>query len=156
MVAELTPSALDEGSLPAVIGRQCERLSAETGVAVTMRSDNELRALGMATDVVLLRAAQEAFAIVRRHAQASTLSVELSSAEGCLRLSVADNGIGLVDGHADGFGLRGMRARTTQIGGTMSVTPTPGGGTRVTVEVPAWRRCFWSTITRWSARACAG
>ena len=82
MAAELTPAALDEGSLPAVIGRQCERLSAETGVAVTMRSDDELPALGMATDVVLLRAAQEAFANVRRHVQASTGTVELSSVAG--------------------------------------------------------------------------
>jgi CheY-like chemotaxis protein len=122
MAAEPTSAALDEGSLPAVIGRQCERLSAETGVAVTMRSDDELPALGMATDVVLLRAAQEAFANVRRHVQASTGSVELSSVAGRVRLSVADNGISLVDGHADGFGLGGMGARTTQIGGTMSVT----------------------------------
>jgi signal transduction histidine kinase len=52
-------------------------------------------------------------------------------------LSIADNGIGLTDEHTDGFGLRGMRARATQVGGTMSVTPTPGGGTTVTVEVPA-------------------
>jgi signal transduction histidine kinase len=137
MVTELTPAALDEGSLPAVIGRQCERLSAETGVAVTMRSEDELPPLGMATDVVLLRAAQEAFANVRRHARASTVSVELSKAEGCVRLSVADNGIGLGDEHTEGFGLRGMRTRAEQVGGTMSVTPTPGGGTTVKVEVPA-------------------
>jgi signal transduction histidine kinase len=137
MVAELTPAALDEGSLPAVIGRQCERLSAETGVAVTMRSDDELPLLGMATDVVLLRAAQEAFANIRRHAQASTVSVELSRADGCVRLSVADNGIGLGDEHTEGFGLRGMRTRAAQVGGILSVTPTPGGGTTVKVEVPA-------------------
>jgi signal transduction histidine kinase len=137
MVAELTPAALDEGSLPAVIGRQCERLSAETGVAVTMRSDDELPLLGMATDVVLLRAAQEAFANIRRHARASTVSVELSRADGCVRLSVADNGIGLGDEHTEGFGLRGMRARAAQVGGIMSVTPTPGGGTTLKVEVPA-------------------
>jgi signal transduction histidine kinase len=137
MVAELTPAALDEGSLPAVIGRQCERLSAETGVAVSMRSDDELPALGMATDVVLLRAAQEAFANIRRHSQASTVSVELSRADGCVRLSVADNGIGLGDEHTEGFGLRGMRTRTAQVGGTLSVIPTPGGGTTVRVEVPA-------------------
>jgi signal transduction histidine kinase len=137
MVAELTPAALDEGSLPAVIGRQCKRLSAETGVAVTMRSDDELPLLGMATDVVLLRAAQEAFANIRRHAQASTVSVELSRADGCVRLSVADNGIGLGDEHTEGFGLRGMRTRAAQVGGIMSVMPTPGGGTTVNVEVPA-------------------
>jgi signal transduction histidine kinase len=137
MVAELTPAALDEGSLPAVIGRQCERLSAETGVAVTMRSDEELPLLGMATDVVLLRAAQEAFANIRRHAHASAVSVELSRADGCVRLSVADNGIGLGDEHTEGFGLRGMRTRAAQVGGILSVTPTLGGGTTVKVEVPA-------------------
>jgi signal transduction histidine kinase len=136
MVAELTPAALDEGSLPAVIGRQCERLSAETGVAVNMRSD-DLPLLGMATDVVLLRAAQEAFANIRRHAKASRVSVELSRSDGCVRLSVADNGIGLGDEHTEGFGLRGMRTRAAQVGGIMSVTPTPGGGTTVNVEVPA-------------------
>jgi len=137
MVAELTPAALDEGSLPAVIGRQCEGLSAETDVAVTMRSDDELPPLGMATDVMLLRAAQEAFSNIRRHAEASAVSVEFSRTDGCVRLSVADNGIGLGDEHTEGFGLRGMRARVAQVGGTLSVAPTPGGGTTVTVEVPA-------------------
>jgi signal transduction histidine kinase len=112
-------------------------LSAETGVAVTMRSDDELPLLGMATDVVLLRATQEAFANIRRHAQASRVSVELSRSDGCVRLSVADNGIGLGDEHTEGFGLRGMRTRAAQVGGIMSVTPTPGGGTTVNVEVPA-------------------
>ncbi len=137
MVAELTPTALHDGSLPAAIERQCERLSAETGVAVNMRSDDELPLLGMATDVVLLRAAQEAFANIRRHAKASTVAVELSTVDGCVRLSVADNGIGLGDEHTEGFGLRGMRTRAAQVGGILSVTPTPGGGTTVNVEVPA-------------------
>jgi signal transduction histidine kinase len=137
MVAELTPTALHNGSLPAAIERQCDRLSAESGVKASLRIDGELPPLGMATDVVLLRAAQEAFANIRRHAQASTVSVQLSRADGCVRLSVADNGIGLGDEHTEGFGLRGMRTRAAQVGGIMSVTPTPGGGTTVKVEVPA-------------------
>jgi signal transduction histidine kinase len=136
MVAELTPTALD-GSLPAAIQRQCDRLSAETDVEVTMHADDDLPTLGMATDVVLLRAAQEAFANIRKHAHASAVTVELSSSNGGVRLSVADNGIGLADGHLEGFGLRGMRARAAQVGGSMSVSPTPGGGTTVTVEVPS-------------------
>ena len=91
----------------------------------------------MATDVVLLRAAQEAFTNIRKHSQATTVRVEVSPVERGVRLSVADNGIGVGDEHTEGFGLRGMAARATQVGGTMSVTPTPGGGTTVTVEVPA-------------------
>ncbi len=137
MVAELTPTALNDGSLPAAIQRQCDRLSAESGIAATVCVDGELPPLGMATDVVLLRAAQEAFANIRKHSQANTVTVALSPVECGVRLSVADNGIGLADEHTEGFGLRGMRARATQVGGTMSVTPTPGGGTTVTVEVPA-------------------
>jgi len=137
MVAELTPTALHDGSLPAAIQRQCDKLAAESGISATMRVDGELPPLGMATDVVLLRAAQEAFTNIRKHSAASTVTVALSPMERGVRLSVADNGIGLADEHPEGFGLRGMRARTTQVGGTMSVTPTPGGGTTVTVEVPA-------------------
>ncbi|HEX4587883.1 MAG TPA: sensor histidine kinase [Mycobacterium sp.] len=137
MVAELTPTALHDGSLPAAIQRQCDRLSAESGITATVRVDGKLPALGMATDVVLLRAAQEAFANIRKHSQANRVAVALWPMDSGVRLSVADNGIGLANEHADGFGLRGMRSRVTQVGGTVSVTPTPGGGTTVTVEVPA-------------------
>jgi signal transduction histidine kinase len=136
MVAELTPTALHEGSLPSAIQRQCERLSDESGIAVTMRADGDLPPVGMATDVVLLRATQGAFANIRRHSQATTVAVELSSTHRVVRLSLVDNGIGLTEMNNDGFGLRGMGARVAQVGGTMSVSPTAGGGTTVNVDVP--------------------
>jgi signal transduction histidine kinase len=136
MVAELTPTALHDGSLPAAIQRQCDRLSAEAGITATLSLDGELPPLGMATDVVLLRAAQEAFANIRKHSQATAVTVALSPAERGVRLTVADNGIGLTEEHIEGFGLRGMRARAAQVGGTMSIASTQGG-TTLTVEVPA-------------------
>jgi signal transduction histidine kinase len=136
MVAELTPTALHDGSLCAAIQRQCERLSAENGIAATLHVDGEIPPLSTTTDVVLLRAAQETFANIRKHSAASAVTVTLAPVESGVRLSVADNGVGLADKHTEGFGLRGMRARATQVGGTMSATPTPGGGTTVTVEVP--------------------
>lgn len=137
MVAELTPTALHDGSLSAAIKRQCDRLSAETGIDATMSVDGEVPATGMAADVVLLRATQEAFANIRKHSQASTVTVALTPVERGVRLSIADNGIGLTGEHIEGFGLRRMKARAAQVGGTMSIKPTPGGGTTVTVEVPA-------------------
>ena len=36
-----------------------------------------------------------------------------------------------------GHGLRGMRARADEVGGTVSVRSHPGHGTSVQVEVPA-------------------
>ncbi|WP_102144875.1 sensor histidine kinase [Mycobacterium hubeiense] len=134
MVAGLTPAALDEGSLAGAIRRQCERLTAETGIAVTVDADEDLPPLGMAVDVVLLRATQEALANIRKHAQASAVHVELTRIADRVRLTLSDNGVGLPVEHADGFGLRGMRARVAQVGGTMSVSSDDG--MRIDIEVP--------------------
>jgi signal transduction histidine kinase len=136
MVADLTPAALDDGSLSAAIRRQCDRHSAETCVPVTMCADRNVPPLGMAKDVVLLRAAQEALANVRKHSRATSVRVELLAANDRVRLLLSDNGVGLPDDHVEGFGLHGMRARAAQVGATMTVSQTPGGGTTVTVEVP--------------------
>ncbi|MBB5167027.1 sensor histidine kinase [Mycobacterium sp. AZCC_0083] len=136
MVADLVPAALDDSSLPAAIRRLADRLSAETGITVTVDTGRELPALGMASDVVLLRAAQEALTNVRKHSQGGEVHVELSAAGRGVRFSVVGNGVGLAEDHAEGFGLRGMKARVAQVGGTMSVSPTPGGGVTVEVEVP--------------------
>ncbi|WP_236735288.1 sensor histidine kinase [Mycolicibacterium peregrinum] len=137
MVTRLTPAALEEGSLPAALRRQCERLAAETGIAVDLHIDDDLPPLGMAADVVLLRSAQEAMTNVRRHSQASELRVHLEPVPHGVRLSLSDNGIGLQPDHVDGFGLRGMQARLDQVGGTLTLSVPDGGGVRLIVAVPA-------------------
>jgi len=136
MVAELTPSPLEE-PLPAAIQRQCDRLAAETDATVTVRIAGDLPAQSMASDVVLLRATQEAFANIRKHAHANAVTVELLPSGSGARLVVTDNGIGLNNELAEGFGLRGMRARVAQVGGAVTVSTAAGGGTTLTVEVPS-------------------
>lgn len=135
MVADLTPAALGADSLPAAIRRQCGRLTAETGIPVTVHVDERLPALGMGTDVVLLRATQEALANIRQHAHASAVTVELRAEPASVRLTLSDNGIGLADDHQDGFGLQGIRARVGEAGGTVEVSSPPG--VRIDIEVPA-------------------
>jgi signal transduction histidine kinase len=54
-----------------------------------------------------------------------------------VRLIVADDGSGFDPGAANaGYGLSGMRDRVRQVGGTVEVTSSPGGGTEVSAEVP--------------------
>lgn len=137
MVTQLTPAVLQEGSLPAALRRQCDSLAAETGIAVELRIDDDLPQLGMAADVVLLRSAQEAMTNVRRHARASRLQVGMQPTADGVRLSLSDNGIGLSADHVDGFGLRGMRARLDQVGGTLTLSTADAGGVLVVVAVPA-------------------
>lgn len=136
MVSSLTPAALDDDSIAAAIRRQCDAFSAETGVPVTLCTDPDLPPSAMAANVVLLRAAQETLSNIRRHARATEVTVALTAAGDRLRLCVSDNGIGLGEGHRDGFGLRGMRARAEQIGGTLAIGTTPVGGVTVSLEVP--------------------
>lgn len=134
MVTGLSPALLGTDSLAAAIRRQCLRLTAETGVPVTVQIDAELPVVGMAGDVVLLRAVQEALSNIRRHSRADAASVTLAATSDVVRLTVSDNGIGLPEGHMDGYGLRGMHARVEQAGGT--VTVISDHGVRVQIELP--------------------
>ncbi|MBB2934928.1 signal transduction histidine kinase [Amycolatopsis bartoniae] len=135
MVAALTPAALGAGTLEDAVRRQADRFAEETGVEVVCEVPGPLPALRTATEVVLLRAAQESLTNVRKHAEARHVSLELVAAEGKARLTVRDDGRGFEPGSADGFGLAGMRARAEQVGGCLSVRS--GQGTTVVVEVPA-------------------
>ena len=137
MVTHLTPAALEGVTLTAAIRRQCRAFTAETGIAVDLDIAEELSSAGMATDVTLLRVAQEALTNIRRHAGADRVRVELTSDAAATRLSLSDNGIGLGEQHVDGYGLRGIRTRVAEAGGRAVVTSQSGGGTKVTVEVPA-------------------
>ena len=86
--------------------------------------------------MVILRAAQEALANVRRHAGAHHVLVRLEDIDG-LRLEVTDDGTGFDEAQTSwGFGLTGMRARVHEAGGALSVISAPGLGTSVVVRIP--------------------
>ena len=134
LVAAFGPVALQGASLPQALGRLGSRFAEETGVAVTVEAD-QVRALPPAVEVVLLRAAQEAFANVRRHAQARSVVVLLGQDDGAVALTVSDDGKGIGE-VTDGFGLAGMRERVRSAGGTLAVGPGDDGGTTLCARVP--------------------
>jgi signal transduction histidine kinase len=61
----------------------------------------------------------------------------LAYADEALTVSVRDDGCGF-DPRAVtwGYGLAGLRARATEVGGTAEVRSAPGDGTTVTVRLP--------------------
>jgi signal transduction histidine kinase len=50
-------------------------------------------------------------------------------------VTVADDGVGGAD-PAGGSGLRGLAARVEALNGRLEIDSPPGGGTRVTAEIP--------------------
>jgi len=137
MVAALTPTHLDSGPLHEALERLTGRIGAELGVSARFEVCGQARPLSATAEVVLLRAGQEALANVRKHAHARDVRVVLSYEERAVRLDIRDDGSGFDPEHVTGgYGLRGMRSRIVQVGGSLLVRARPGEGTSLSVEVP--------------------
>jgi signal transduction histidine kinase len=141
-IRELAPPSLDSG-----LGSALERLAADwtarEGVEVAVVVSREL-ALPMDAQTALLRIAQGALANVAQHAGAGHVDLGLRAEDGAARLEIRDDGVGfdprgaaVVAPATDSFGLRAMRERVDQLDGTLDVVSAPGGGTTISVLLPA-------------------
>jgi signal transduction histidine kinase len=137
VVAAFSPVALDGTDLAGALQRLATRFAAETGIAVDVEVGADGRGLARDREVVLLRAAQEALANVRRHADAGAVTIRLRLEDGTAQVEVSDDGSGFDPATANGFGLSGMRDRVHDVGGDVDVVTGPGRGTRVRVSVPS-------------------
>ncbi|HEY6738905.1 MAG TPA: histidine kinase, partial [Actinopolymorphaceae bacterium] len=81
LIEALQPAELREHSLADACRRLCERFDAETGVTTAMDIDGAPSPLPANSEVVLLRAMQEALTNVRKHASADHVQVTLTYAE---------------------------------------------------------------------------
>jgi signal transduction histidine kinase len=137
MVAALTPAHLEAGPLDEALGRLTDRIGSELRIGASFEVRGTARPLPATAEVVLLRAGQEALANVRKHAHAGDVQVVLSYHEHAVRLDVSDDGAGFDPDRVNGgYGLRGIRSRILQAGGSLLVRAKPGEGTSLSVEVP--------------------
>jgi signal transduction histidine kinase len=130
-VRDLGPAPLALRSLPDAI----RALGAE------FRLEGTEHPLDDRTQAVLLRVAQGALANAREHAHADRVIVTLSYLEGEVTLDVYDNGVGFdrtmaVTRPGRGYGLRMMRDRLKEVGGTLTVESAPGEGTALAARIP--------------------
>jgi two-component system sensor histidine kinase DesK len=78
---------------------------------------------------------REAVTNIVRHADASECSIEVFSEQDRTQFVIADDGRG--DIRQEGNGLRGMRERVQELGGTLSLESSRG--TRLHIELPQFR-----------------
>jgi signal transduction histidine kinase len=119
------------------------RFQATCGIATTLEASPELvgPALEPMVGTQLLRIIQETLTNVRKHARARAVRIGLSVCDGKAEAVVQDDGDGfdaarLGAAEASTFGLRFMRERAEEVGGTVEVRSVPGEGTRVLITVP--------------------
>ena len=128
LVADGAPASLD-GGLAAALDRLATRFTRDTGITVSVTTDD--RGLDRDTEVVVLRCTQESLANVRKHSAARTASVSLRDGT----LVIRDDGHGFDPGApATGFGLSGMRDRLALVGGRIDVA-SGASGTTLTISL---------------------
>jgi signal transduction histidine kinase len=81
----------------------------------------------------------EALSNVMKHSGAEGASVRLVEADGSLVVEVSDQGRGFEGGGVQSSGLDGLRDRVEALGGRLSISSWPMGGTRVVAKLPARR-----------------
>lgn len=120
------------------------RFQAQSGLPVAVESRGALSGvLPAGCGTALLRVAQEALTNVRKHADASEVEIGLDLLQpDILELTIFDNGCGIGAGDlaedtvGEHFGLRSMRGRMEDLGGSFRVDGGNGRGTKVTAVLP--------------------
>lgn len=86
----------------------------------------------------VLRIVQEAFTNTLKHANAKTitLSTSVDYPNNRVLVSVADDGRGLAESHANGRGIENMKNRAATLGGNLEIVQLPGGGTCLKLYLP--------------------
>jgi signal transduction histidine kinase len=142
----LQPDRGDRVSLGEALTHLATRWAEESNVAAFATVTGTARPMPPEIEVTLLRAAQEALANARKYARASQVALTLSYLDDTVVLDVQDDGVGFdtlrlhispVSRPDGGFGLKALRERAEQLGGTLSIESAPGQGTTLALTLPA-------------------
>lgn len=141
MISELRPPALDELGLGPALTSLAERMQRISGVEVESEVELGEDRLSAEMETTVYRIAQEALSNVVKHAGARSAQVDVRRRNGAVRLTVADDGVGVGarGERAGGFGLMGMRERVALAGGQLDLDEPADGGTVVTASLPLER-----------------
>ena len=138
---ELRPLILDDLGLVPAIQFLGDGVSRRAGIAVIVKGSTKER-LPPVVETTLYRIVQEALNNAARHARASNVTVTLQHADGQIRCSISDDGVGLppaAEGTRQGgrgLGLIGIRERIAPLSGTLQIQSGKRKGTELLVTIP--------------------
>ncbi len=143
LVYALRPPSLDElgllGALRELAVQMGKQTPPEAELHIELHAPSTLLTLPAAVEVAAYRIVQEALTNVVRHAHATHCTIHLTLAAGeapALEVDVADDGVGMSETPTRGVGLRSMRERAAELGGSCEITRDVVGGTRIRASLP--------------------
>ena len=133
----LRPAILEQG-LVAALQWMAARFERRNGIPCILRAPQQPLNLPAGVPLVAYRAAQEGLTNISKHAQATRVEMDLSTAGGVLSLEISDNGRGLSQedlAKARSFGIRGLYERAGTVGGWIDLSSS-AAGTTLMLSVP--------------------
>ncbi len=138
----LHPPLLDESGLASAIKWYVQGATERTGLEIEFQILPDFGRVPREMELVVFRLVQECLTNIHRHSQSKSAIIRLSRDPDKLVLEVQDSGKGIsparlaeIQDRGSGVGIRGMRERVRQFGGTMRLESDPSG-TRVRVTIP--------------------
>ncbi len=140
----LHPPLLDEAGLPSALEWYINGFSQRSKIKVDLQLPANLERLSQELETTIFRVVQECLTNIHRHAGSPTAAVRIAHSDGFVLVHVEDHGKGIAPeklaqmtaGGVPGVGLRGMRERVRQLGGTLDVVSSSGRGTTVRARLP--------------------
>ena len=139
----LHPPMLDEAGLASALRWYVEGFTQRSKIQVEAEFPDDFGRLSQELETAVFRVVQECLTNIHRHSGSLTAKVRIARFSGLVRVEVSDRGKGIAPEKRRemerfgtlGVGLRGMRERILQLGGSMEIYSN-GPGTVVRVQVP--------------------
>jgi PAS domain S-box-containing protein len=137
------PPALDKDGLQKTVQRYVDGFSDRSGLVCRLKVMGKQAKYAAPVRHAIFRIVQEGLANAYRHAAATVVSVEFRQSGHRLHVIITDNGRGMpaTSGRKPrfsraGVGIRGMRIRLRQLGGSLKISKPRVGGTRLDAIIP--------------------
>jgi len=136
LLYELRPADLEQEGLIPALELRLHTVEQRIGLQLDVQME-EFPGLSRQVEIQLYHIVVEALNNIVKHAAATHVSLRLTRADGYLHLRVADDGQGFDPAQRKGgLGLRNIGERVSRLGGQLSISSEPGGGTRLEAVIP--------------------
>ncbi|NLL04600.1 MAG: sensor histidine kinase [Clostridiaceae bacterium] len=144
IIYNLRPMSLDDLGLIPTLQRYIHTFQEESKIAVNFKTKGVYEDIRPIISLTVFRLVQEAINNIKKHANATNVSINLEFLENELNLNILDDGNGFDTEELNikkedinsGFGLYSMRERVELLKGKFEVDSTIGKGTRLSITVP--------------------
>jgi signal transduction histidine kinase len=139
----LHPPLLDEAGLASALRWYTEGFAQRSKIKVDLEFPENFGRLSHESETAIFRTVQECLTNIHRHSKSPTARIRIAASGSDIRVEVEDRGTGItperqlemVSTGTPGVGIRGMRERLRQLGGTLEIHSSDQG-TRIEAHLP--------------------